>query len=166
MPSIPPTTLRAAAAVVTLVSLAACATPRLRPAPETSAATGVMRPYEVGGHWYRPAEQPRYNAVGYASWYGANYHCRSTADGELLDPGALTGAHKTLPLPSMVEVTNLENGRRTVVRLNDRGPFVEGRIIDLTPAAARKLGFYSQGLAKVRVRYLGPAPRTSRSDAC
>ena len=137
-----------------------------RPLPlATPHATGTMKPYEVGGHWYYPAEQPHYNEVGLASWYGYGdgYGCRVTADGEMMDPGALTAAHKTLPLPSMVEVTNLETGKKITVRVNDRGPFVAGRIIDLSRAAAEKLGIYDHGTAKVRVKYLGPAgPKEAR----
>ena len=117
-----------------------------------------MQPYRIGGQWYYPQEQPHYDETGYASWYGDGYGCQVTADGESLDPKAIAGAHKTLPLPSYVEVTNLENGRRAKVRINDRGPFVKGRIIDLTHAAAEKLGFFGKGTVKVRVQYLGPAP--------
>jgi rare lipoprotein A len=95
---------------------------------------------------------------------GDGYGCRATADGEQMDPQALTAAHKTLPLPSIVEVTNLENGKKVRVRVNDRGPFVAGRIIDLSPAAAQKLGI--RGSAKVRVRYIGPAdPKASLTPA-
>ena len=125
-----------------------------------------MRPYEVGGRWYYPAAQPHYDEVGLASWYGYGDGCRATADGEAMDPGALTAAHKTLPLPSIVEVTNLENGRKARVRVNDRGPFVAGRIIDLSPGAAQKLGIYGKGSARVRVKYIGPAePKSPISPA-
>ena len=87
----------------------------------------------------------------------------ASADGEMMDPGALTAAHKTLPLPSIVEVTNLETGKSIQVRVNDRGPFVAGRIIDLSRAAAEKLGVFGHGTAKVRVRYVGPAgPKDAR----
>ncbi len=126
------------------------------PAPIVS---GTMRPYQVRGRWYRPAEQPRYDERGLASWYGDQHHGRPTATGERFDMNALTAAHKTLPLPGLVEVTNLANGRRVVVRINDRGPFVDGRIIDLSRAAADSLGLLGSGLGEVRVRYLGAAPR-------
>jgi rare lipoprotein A len=116
------------------------------------------RPYEIHGHWYRPEAQPGYDEVGTASWYSYESHNRTTADGEVFDARLSTAAHKTLPIPSYLEVTNLGNGRRIRVRLNDRGPFVAGRIIDLSRAAAVQLGFYGQGTARVRVRYLGPAP--------
>ena len=118
----------------------------------------VGSPYQVGGVWYTPAEQPNYEETGLASWYGDAFHAKSTANGELFDMSALTAAHKTLPLPSIVEVTNLDNGRRLKVRVNDRGPFVGGRILDLSRAAAGELGFAQAGLARVRVRYVGPAP--------
>ncbi|HZV83612.1 MAG TPA: septal ring lytic transglycosylase RlpA family protein [Brevundimonas sp.] len=120
---------------------------------------GTMRPYQVRGRWYRPEEQPRYDETGLASWYGDQHHGRSTATGERFDMNALTAAHKTLPLPGLVEVTNVANGRRVVVRINDRGPFVDGRIIDLSRAAAESLGLVGSGVGEVRVRYLGPAPR-------
>ena len=126
------------------------------PAPIVS---GTMRPYQIRGRWYHPAEQPDYEETGLASWYGDQFHGRPTATGERFDMNALTAAHKTLPLPGLVEVTNLANDRRIVVRVNDRGPFVDGRIIDLSRGAADALGVRAQGLARVRVRYVGPAPR-------
>lgn len=124
----------------------------------------VGDPYKVDGRWYVPAEQPDYDEVGLASWYGDAFHAKATANGELFDMTALSAAHKTLPLPSIVEVTNLGNGRRIRVRVNDRGPFVDGRILDLSRAAAGELGFAGQGLARVRVRYIGPAPLGRPSD--
>lgn len=127
------------------------------PAPIVS---GTMRPYQIRGRWYRPAEQPDYDERGTASWYGAQFNGRPTASGERFDMNALTAAHKTLPLPGLVEVTNLSNGRQIVARLNDRGPFVDGRIIDLSRGSAEALGMLNQGVGEVRVRYLGPAPRS------
>jgi len=126
------------------------------PAPIVS---GTMRPYQIRGQWYRPAEDPDYEEVGMASWYGAQFQGRPTASGERFDMNALTAAHKTLPLPGLVEVTNLANGRSAVLRVNDRGPFSHGRIIDLSRAAAETLGLLSAGVGEVRVRYLGRAPR-------
>lgn len=126
------------------------------PAPIVS---GTMRPYEVRGRRYQPSEQPNYDEVGMASWYGAQFNGRPTASGERFDMNSLSAAHKTLPLPAMVEVTNLANGRSTLVRVNDRGPFVDGRIIDLSRGAAEEIGMLSQGVGRVRVRYVGPAPR-------
>lgn len=142
-------------------SLAACASVD-RPAPGASAGYKVGKPYQVNGVWYVPREQPGYNQVGIASWYGDAFHLKATASGEIFDMNAVSGAHTTLPLPCIVEVTNLENGRKLKVRVNDRGPFVGDRIIDLSHAAARELGYDRQGLAKVRVRYLGPAPLLGR----
>ena len=151
------------------VSLAACATPhprlsdRLAPSPGGRAPSGagavykVGEPYQVGGIWYVPREQPDYDVTGVASWYGDAFNQKPTANGEIFDMGAISGAHTTLPLPSMVEVTNLDNGRKLMVRVNDRGPFVGGRVIDLSHAAARELGYDQRGLARVRVRYVGPA---------
>ena len=126
------------------------------PAPIVS---GTMRPYQIRGRWYRPEEQPNYDETGMASWYGDQFHGRPTATGERFDMNALTAAHKTLPLPGLVEVTNLANGRRIVVRVNDRGPFVDGRIIDLSRGAADALDLRRAGVGEVRVRYLGRAPR-------
>lgn len=126
------------------------------PAPIVS---GTMRPYQIRGRWYRPEEQPNYDETGLASWYGDQFHGRPTATGERFDMNALTAAHKTLPLPGLVEVTNLANGRRVILRVNDRGPFVDGRIIDLSRGAADALDLRRAGVGEVRVRYLGRAPR-------
>ena len=126
------------------------------PAPIVS---GTMRRYQVRGRWYQPEEQPNYEEVGLASWYGDQFNGRPTSTGERFDMHALTAAHKTLPLPGLVEVTNLANGRRVVLRVNDRGPFVDSRIIDLSRGAAEALDLLSRGVGEVRVRYLGRAPR-------
>ena len=126
------------------------------PAPIVS---GTMRPYQIRGRWYRPAEDTNYEEVGMASWYGSQHHGRSTASGERFDMNALTAAHKTLPLPGLVEVTNLANGRKVILRVNDRGPFSENRIIDLSRGAAEALDLLSRGVGEVRVRYVGRAPR-------
>jgi rare lipoprotein A len=126
------------------------------PAPIVS---GTMRRYQIRGRWYQPEEQPDYDVVGLASWYGDQFNGRPTATGERFDMQALTAAHKTLPLPGLVEVTNLANGRRVVLRVNDRGPFVDDRIIDLSRGAAESLDMLSRGVGEVRVRYLGRAPR-------
>jgi rare lipoprotein A len=123
-----------------------------------------MKPYQVNGVWYEPREDPNYDEVGYASWYGEAFHNRRTANGELFDMDVASAAHKTLPLPSLVDVTNLESGRTIRLRVNDRGPFVAGRIIDLSREAARELGVYQKGLARVRVRYVGPADRARPED--
>jgi rare lipoprotein A len=132
------------------------------PAPIVS---GTMRPYPIRGRWYQPAEQPGYDETGAASWYGDQFNGRPTATGERFDMHALTAAHKTLPLPGLVEVTNLANGRRIVARVNDRGPFVDGRIIDLSRGSAEALGMLQAGVGEVRVRYLGRAPRVGGGTA-
>jgi rare lipoprotein A len=118
----------------------------------------VGDPYQVDGQWYRPADDPSYNRVGIASYYSTQFHGRRTANGETFDMGALTAAHNTLPMPSYVYVTNLANSRTLLLRVNDRGPFVNNRVIDLSHAAARHLGLESHGLGRVQVRYAGRAP--------
>lgn len=117
----------------------------------------VGEPYRIDGQWYRPRFVTEYEKVGVASWYGEAYHGRNTSNGEVFDMNAFTAAHPTLPLPSLVRVTNLANGRSMVLRVNDRGPFLKNREIDLSRAAARALGFERQGLAEVHVVYLGLA---------
>ncbi|MFN3514429.1 MAG: septal ring lytic transglycosylase RlpA family protein [Phenylobacterium sp.] len=152
-------------------ALTACATPKptysvrgpsAGPAPAAPNGAGgrykVGAPYQVAGVWYVPKEDPTYDQTGLASWYGDEFHMKTTANGELFDMTMPSAAHTTLPLPSIVEVTNLDNGRKIQVRVNDRGPFVGGRIIDLSREGARQLGFERAGTANVRVRYVGPAP--------
>ena len=112
------------------------------------------KPYQIDGAWYYPKVDYDYNETGIASWYGPNFHGKSTANGEIFDQNALTAAHKTLPMPTVVRVTNLENGRSIEVRINDRGPFVNNRIIDLTRRGAQLLGFEGQGTARVRVQVM------------
>ncbi|MCH8187477.1 MAG: septal ring lytic transglycosylase RlpA family protein [Proteobacteria bacterium] len=108
--------------------------------------------YQVAGRTYTPRVDPDYDETGIASWYGKDFNGLRTANGEIFDMNALTAAHKTLPLPSYVRVTNLENGRTLVLRVNDRGPFVAGRIIDVSRRSAQLLGFRGKGTARVRVR--------------
>lgn len=126
--------------------------------PKGGGKAFVGKPHFTNGRWYYPAKDPSYNRVGLASWYGEKFHGRKTANGEIYDVNRLTVAHPTLPLPSYLEVTNLENGRRLILRANDRGPFIAGRLVDVSERAARLLGFHRQGLVKVRVRYLRAAP--------
>ncbi len=114
----------------------------------------VGKPYQVAGIWYYPKVDPTYDETGLASWYGPKFHGRKTANGDTFDMNALTAAHKTLPMPSRVRVTNLENGRSLDLIVNDRGPFVHGRIIDVSRRAAQLLGFRRKGVAKVRVSVL------------
>jgi rare lipoprotein A len=118
----------------------------------------VGKPYQVAGRWFEPKEQPNYDKKGVASWYGEAFNRRKTSNGEWFDMTRLTAAHPTLPLPSYVKVTNLENGREVVVRVNDRGPFVGTRIIDLSKRTAEVLEFKNKGKAEVRVQYIGRAP--------
>ena len=116
----------------------------------------VGNPYQIAGVWYRPAEDFSYDETGIASWYGEDFHGKYTANGEVYDLNAMTAAHRTLPMPTVVQVTNLDNGRTIQLRVNDRGPFARGRIIDVSRRAAQLLGFENQGTAKVRVRILVP----------
>jgi rare lipoprotein A len=114
-------------------------------------------PYTVFGQQYYPIQDARrYTAIGPASWYGTKFHGQATANGETYDLYGMTAAHKTLPLPSYVRVTNLENGKSAVLRVNDRGPFYSDRIIDLSFAAAKKLDFAEKGTARVKVEGIDP----------
>lgn len=129
-----------------------------QPVPKGGGRYKVGKPYQVAGVWYTPKENPYYDKRGIASWYGEEFHGRRTANGEVFDMYALSAAHPTLPLPSYVEVTNMRNGRRLIVRVNDRGPYKHDRVIDLSKKVSQLLGFYRQGTAPVRVRYIGRAP--------
>jgi rare lipoprotein A len=131
--------------------LASCAGNRM--VPDTPVKIG--RPYQVRGRTYVPADDPGYDEVGLASWYGPGQGGR-TANGEKFRQNRVGAAHKTLPLPCYVEVTALATGRRIIVRVNDRGPFVDGRIIDLSRGAAEDLGIVRTGTARVRVRRVFP----------
>jgi rare lipoprotein A len=128
------------------------------PLPKGGGRYLVGDSYEVAGVRFTPKEQPNYDKTGVASWYGPQFHRRMTSNGEWFDMNELTAAHATLPLPSYAKVTNLENGRTVVVRINDRGPFVGTRIIDMSRRSAEVLGYKPKGTAKVRVQYIGPAP--------
>ena len=127
---------------------------------QASAITGqggtykVGNPYKIMGKWYYPKEDYSYSEVGTASWYGKDFHAKKTANGERYDMNSLTAAHRTLPLPSIVKVTNLENGRSLVLRVNDRGPYAKNRIIDVSKRASQLLGFFTQGTTKVRVEVM------------
>ncbi|MDH4439459.1 MAG: septal ring lytic transglycosylase RlpA family protein [Rhizobium sp.] len=136
------------------------ASPRLvasGPVPKGGGRYMVGKPYVVKGKTFVPKENPRYDAVGVASWYGDAFHGRMTANGELYDKQHLSAAHPTLPLPSYARVTNLTNGSSVVVRINDRGPFHAGRLIDLSNKTADMLDMAHSGTGKVRVQYIGPA---------
>ncbi len=125
--------------------------------PPSAGVYKIGQPYQIDNVWYYPQEQPLYDETGIASWYGPNFYGRQTANGEVYDGNQFTAAHKTLPMPVNVRVTNLDNGRSLVVRVNDRGPFSRGRIIDLSRRAAESLGMIQQGVARVRVTYVGRA---------
>src|SRR4051812_2175958 len=157
------------AALLLSAALASCATPSrqdgsISGVPGGSSRAGgtgiykVGNPYEVAGEWYYPREQPDYDETGIASWYGSEFHGRLTSNGELFDRNVVSAAHPTLPLPVNVRVTNLDNGKSLVVRVNDRGPFKKGRLIDLSEHAADLLGYKGTGTARVRVTFLGTAP--------
>ncbi len=166
--------LYAAFAVLALV-LSGCAgkPPGSAPASKAAGVYKVGQPYQVAGVWYYPREQPDYDETGIASWYGPYFHGKSTANGETYDMNALTAAHKTLPMPVNVRVTNLDNGRSIVLKVNDRGPFVSGRIIDVSRRGAQLLGFSSAGTALVRVQienggragtFVAARPQTSTEE--
>lgn len=118
----------------------------------------VGKPYRVRGKWYTPKEEPGYDKAGLASWYGPNFHGRLTANGEIYDQFHLSAAHPTFPLPSYARVTNKKNGHSVIVRVNDRGPYAHGRIIDISGKAAELLDMKRDGVAAVRVEYVGRAP--------
>jgi rare lipoprotein A len=128
------------------------------PIPKGGGSYKVGNPYAIDGVRYTPAEDPGYDRVGVGSFYSEAFHGRRTANGEIFDMWALTAAHPTLPMPSYAYVTNLATNRTVLVRINDRGPYARGRVIDLSRAAARLLGYEMQGTAQVRVRYAGRAP--------
>ncbi|WP_085583048.1 septal ring lytic transglycosylase RlpA family protein [Thalassospira mesophila] len=123
-------------------------------APAQTGAYKIGKPYEIAGQWYYPAVDYEYRETGIASWYGPKFHGKYTANGEIFDQNEVSAAHRTLPLPSIVRVTNLENGRSLKVRINDRGPFARSRIIDMSRKAAQLLGFEQKGTAKVMVEVL------------
>jgi len=129
-----------------------------QPVPKGGGVYQIGKPYQVGDLTYTPREDPTYDRVGNASWYGEMFHGRRTANGEIYDMDSLSAAHPTLPLPVYARVTNLNNGRTIVVRINDRGPYARDRIIDLSRRSAELLGFRDNGTATVRVKYLGRAP--------
>lgn len=125
----------------------------------------VGNPYRIKGRTYYPSEKYRHSETGIASWYGPGFHGKLTANGEIFDKHELTAAHRTLQMPSIVRVTNLENGRSIIVRVNDRGPFAHNRIIDLSEQAAKALDMITQGTARVRVDVLERESRKVASAA-
>jgi rare lipoprotein A len=164
--------LRLVGAAVLAAGLAGCAETKLASVtikslekPKPTAGYKVGKPYQVNGVWYYPAEDFNYSETGIASWYGEEFGGRPTASGEIFEPNEISAAHRTLPLPSIVRVTNLEHGRALAVRINDRGPFAHGRIIDLSRRAAQLLGFHKNGTAKVRVEILEEESRAVAAAA-
>jgi rare lipoprotein A len=178
-------TARGAVAVATCLVLANCASsnkfasrvdpkygvsssPRVvalgDPVPKGGGTYRIGKPYVVAGRTYVPEENENYRAEGMASWYGDDFHGRLTANGEVFDMGSLTAAHPTLPMPSYARVTNLSNGRSLVVRVNDRGPYHGNRLIDVSNKAAELLEFKGNGVARVRVEYVGRAPLEGSDD--
>lgn len=140
--------------------------PDITPIAEPKSKYGNMASYVVlGRRYHTKSSSKNFVERGQASWYGSKFHGRRTSSGEVYDMHLMTAAHKTLPLPTYVRVTNLENGRSTVVRVNDRGPFHGGRIIDLSYAAAKKLGVVAAGTARVEVRSVDPRDHGRRVDS-
>ncbi len=140
-------------------------TPGAMPRTEYGGYYKVGKPYQVSGKWYYPAVDYALDETGIASWYGPKFHGKTTANDEIFNQWALTAAHRTLPMPSFVRVTNLENGRGLVLRINDRGPFARDRIIDVSRRAAQLLGFERQGTARVRVQIIPELSRQAASRA-
>src|SRR6266581_1107745 len=178
-------TVRGAAAVATCLVLANCASsnkfasrvdpkygvsssPRVvalgEPVPKGGGTYRVGKPYTVAGRVYVPEEDTEYREEGMASWYGDDFHGRLTANGEVFDMGSLTAAHPTLPMPSYARITNLRNGKSLIVRVNDRGPYHGNRLIDVSNKAAELLEFKGNGVARVRVEYVGRAPLEGTDD--
>jgi rare lipoprotein A len=175
---------RGAAAVAMCVTLANCASSGLAsrvdprygvsssprvvawgdPVPKGGGTYRVGKPYTVGGRVYVPEEDVNYREEGLASWYGDDFHGRQTANGEVFDMGSLTAAHPTLPMPCYARVTNLGNGKSLIVRVNDRGPYHGDRLIDVSNKAAELLEFKGNGVARVRVEYVGRAPLEGSDD--
>lgn len=147
------------ALLILLVFVAGCASypkPGALPPSAPTAKRGTQKPYQINGSWYYPADSANgFEETGLASWYGKEWHGRKTANGETYDMYAMTAAHKTLPVGTYVKVSRQDNGKEVIVRVNDRGPFVEGRIIDLTWQAAIDLGINGIGLAPVKLVALG-----------
>ena len=178
-------TARSAAAVAACLVLANCASsgkfasrvdpkygvsssPRVvamgDPVPKGGGTYRIGKPYTVAGRVYVPEEDPNYRAEGMASWYGDDFHGRLTANGEVFDMLSLTAAHPTLPIPSYARVTHLGNGKSLIVRVNDRGPYHGNRLIDISNKAAELLDFKGNGVARVRVEYVGRAPLEGSDD--
>jgi rare lipoprotein A len=135
------------------------------PVPKGGGYYRVGKPYTIDGQTYEPEENPSYTAEGLASWYGDDFHGRATANGEVFDMASISAAHPTLPIPSYARVTNLRNGKSIIVRVNDRGPYHAGRVIDVSVRTAKLLEFYNRGVTRVRVDYVGRASLGGSDDA-
>src|SRR5271157_2030770 len=135
-----------------------------QPVPRGGGQYLVGHPYTIAGHTYYPSENASYSAVGMASWYGAAFHGRRTANGEVYDMASFTAAHPTMPLPSYARVTNLSNGYSVIVRVNDRGPYHGGRVMDVSSRVADVLDFKGEGTARIKVEYVGQAPLEGSDD--
>jgi rare lipoprotein A len=175
---------RGAAAVATCLVLANCASSGLSsrvdpkygvsssprvvalgdPVPKGGGTYRVGKPYTVAGRVYVPEEDVNYREEGLASWYGDDFHGRLTANGEVFDMASLSAAHPTLPMPCYARVTNLSNGKSLIVRVNDRGPYHGNRVMDVSSRAADLLEFKGNGVARVRVEYVGRAPLEGSDD--
>lgn len=139
--------------IFVMVLIAGCAS---TPPQGYYSKQGTQRAYQIDGKWYSPVDSANgYEEEGIASWYGRDFHGKKTSNGEIYDMYAMTAAHKTLPIGTYVKVTRFDNGKETIVRINDRGPFVKGRIIDLSYKAASELGIADSGTAKVEITALG-----------
>jgi len=134
------------------------------PVPKGGGAYRIGKPYVVAGVTYVPEENPHYRAEGLASYYGPDFHGRRTANGEVFDMESLSAAHPTLPIPCYVRVTNLANHKSVIVRVNDRGPYHDNRLIDVSMKTAHVLGFHQFGVARVRVEFVGPASLEGSDD--
>ena len=135
------------------------------PVPKGGGRYSVGKPYQVAGRTYVPEENANYEAEGMASWYGDDFHGRLTANGEVFDMNSISAAHPTLPIPSYARVTNLRNNKSLIVRVNDRGPFHENRVIDVSVRAAKLLDFHRFGVTRVKVEYVGRAALEGSDDA-
>ncbi|MBE1237661.1 septal ring lytic transglycosylase RlpA family protein [Phaeovibrio sulfidiphilus] len=157
--------VRAFAAVcLAVAALCAGCAPKVSK-PSGAGAYKVGRPYQINGRWYHPREDYTYDRTGIASWYGPGFHGKTTANGEIFNQHDISAAHPTLPMPSIARVTNLDNGRSITVRINDRGPFANDRVIDLSKGAAHSLGFVNKGTTRVRVRILAAESRAAKVQA-
>jgi rare lipoprotein A len=135
------------------------------PVPKGGGVYRVGKPYTIAGKVYTPGEDNQYSAVGLASWYGDDFHGRYTANGEIFDMNSITAASPTMPLPSYARVTNVSNNKSIVVRVNDRGPYVANRVMDVSVRTAKMLDFYGKGVTQVKIEYIGRAPLTGSDDA-